>query len=143
MRTIDGDITAITTGVIAHQVNCQGVMGAGVARAIAETHPLVLDRYRTHCQSSSRSELLGTVLAVEVTEQLVVLNVFGQNTFGRDRQRTDYPATDAAWTLIGDAWPDETIHIPYGMGCGLGGGDWPTYVDIVERHHQNVIAVRL
>lgn len=34
-REITGDITAITDGYIMHQVNCQNVMGAGVAKSLA------------------------------------------------------------------------------------------------------------
>lgn len=38
---IQKDITTVEKGVIMHQVNCQNVMGAGVAKAIYLKHPLV------------------------------------------------------------------------------------------------------
>ena len=34
MRIVDGDILDIEKGIIVHQVNCQGVMGAGLAKQI-------------------------------------------------------------------------------------------------------------
>ena len=38
---IKKDITTIEKGVIMHQVNCQNVMGAGVAKALYTKHPKV------------------------------------------------------------------------------------------------------
>ena len=35
------DITSITKGVIMHQVNCQNVMGSGVAKALYTKYPQV------------------------------------------------------------------------------------------------------
>lgn len=40
-REISADITTITTGYIMHQVNCQNVMGAGVAKALYTKYPIV------------------------------------------------------------------------------------------------------
>ena len=33
LDTFDADITNVRKGIIVHQVNCQGVMGSGVAKA--------------------------------------------------------------------------------------------------------------
>lgn len=34
MKIIDGDLLKITTGIIAHQVNTLGIMGAGLAKSL-------------------------------------------------------------------------------------------------------------
>ena len=39
------DITTITKGVIMHQVNCQNVMGAGVAKALYTKYPQVKEQF--------------------------------------------------------------------------------------------------
>lgn len=40
-REIFGDITKISQGIIMHQVNCQNVMGAGVAKSLYQIYPRV------------------------------------------------------------------------------------------------------
>ena len=39
------DITSITKGVIMHQVNCQNVMGSGVAKALYTKYPQVKSEF--------------------------------------------------------------------------------------------------
>jgi len=41
MNLIDKDITTVEIGVMVSQVNCRGVMGAGVAKAIRDRWPIV------------------------------------------------------------------------------------------------------
>lgn len=146
LEMVDGDVLEISQGIIAHQTNCQGVMGAGVALAIARKYPKVYDEYAQHCEDRSERELLGTVQFCEVNPKLYIANVFGQRSYGNGRQ-TSYDATYDAWKdLFTKAeflgWP---IYIPYLMGCGLGGGDWYVYSCIIQsfRSPITVTAVRL
>lgn len=50
MTEINGDILTIPTDgrptVVCHQVNCKGVMGAGLAKQIREKHPEVYEAYK-------------------------------------------------------------------------------------------------
>lgn len=41
IKFVNGDITKSSTGIIAHQVNCRGLMGAGVAKSIKAAFPNV------------------------------------------------------------------------------------------------------
>lgn len=50
MDIITGDLLNITSGVIAHQVNCQNKMGAGVAKALYQRYPAVKSSYHAFCQ---------------------------------------------------------------------------------------------
>ena len=45
----EGNLLDAQTDVIAHQVNCQGVMGSGVAKQIRDKWPRVYDSYVTYC----------------------------------------------------------------------------------------------
>lgn len=134
LTVIDGDLLDVTEGVIAHQVNCQGVMGAGVARAIADRYPEVRSQYWELChrhQENPRALLGVTQLCMVPTEDggLFVANVFGQLNTGSGTQ-TDYQAVLTAVSslvlMVGDL-ANGTLHVPYLMGCGLGGGHWPLY----------------
>lgn len=40
IKTVYGNIFDATEDIICHQVNCQGVMGAGVAKALYQRWPL-------------------------------------------------------------------------------------------------------
>ena len=145
MKVVPGDLFDVTEGIIAHQVNCQGVMGSGVAAVVKRLYPKAFERYAEFCDANSdnRAALLGIVQPVLVADGLKVLNVFGQEGFGSPTRNTSYDATDVAWEKIGRAFGDRTIYIPYLMGCALGGGDFTIYSAIVDSHHPDVVAVKL
>lgn len=143
MKVLTGDLFDVTEGIIAHQVNCQGVMGSGVAKIVREMYPQAYESYRELCQRYAPKQLLGMVQPVKVTPDLTVLNVFGQEGFGQAKRNTSYDATDDAWLKIGQHYRDKVIFIPYLMGCALGGGDWEIYETIVDRNCDDVIAIKL
>lgn len=134
MIVVDGDLLDVTDGLIAHQVNCKGVMGAGVAAQIARRYPAVKAEYVMYCDGALPVELLGQVLVVRATPSLLVANVFGQESPGRGL-RTDYHAVAVAvrrLVAFGERHAPGELHVPYGMGCGLAGGDWETYSAVLE-----------
>ena len=47
--------------IIAHQVNCMGVMGSGVAKQVKEKYPSAFHDYQALCQANcnNRRSLLG------------------------------------------------------------------------------------
>lgn len=48
IRIVDGDLFAARdVDIIAHQVNCQGVMGSGVALQVRKLFPDVFDGYKS------------------------------------------------------------------------------------------------
>lgn len=49
MRVIERDITTVEEGIVAHQVNCQGAIGAGVSGAICRKWPEAERAYRAFC----------------------------------------------------------------------------------------------
>ena len=148
VTVIDGDLLDVTEGIIAHQVNCYGVMGAGVALAIARRYPRVESRYRELCREVTPEALLGhaqLVLNATPEHPVEVANLFGQLTPG---PATDYDAVRDALSLLADTaiviGYFGPLHVPYLMGCGIGGGDWDTYSAILcEEWPGEVIAHRL
>lgn len=147
MIVVDGDLLDVTEGLVAHQVNCRGVMGAGVARVIAKRYPGVEHAYQQFCRSADKPMyLLGHAQLVLATQVLLVANVFGQLDTGRGLQ-TDYSAvSDAIDDLAGRMGHVDppTLNVPYMMGCGLAGGDWDVYSAILDEHWPgDVVAHRL
>ena len=134
-----GNILSVESGVIIHQVNCQGKMNSGVAKAIRDKYPQVFRAYREKFSPESLKEsegsfnptLLGSVQLVPITKDLTVVNVFGQLSYGKKGKFTSYDALHSAFEHIYRMFGnDEPIHIPL-IGCGTGGGDWSVVQAII------------
>ena len=131
ITVISQDILATRCDIIANQVNCQGVMGAGLALQIRKTHPEVYTAYRKYCPNS---DLLGKIQVVRTNTHLVA-NLFAQDKYGRDRQYTDYKALKQCFIKLRDYAINNNLHsiaLPYGIGCGLAGGSWDTVSKIIK-----------
>lgn len=140
IKVVVGDILSPNTNedkldIVCHQVNCKGVMGAGLAKQIKQTFPMVFQHYKDKCSLIDAGiGGLGDVqfCSVIASNGYIVANVFGQDGYGRGRCNTDYDALRKAFTTISMSFPNATIRIPYLMGCGLGGGDWDIVTNIIE-----------
>ena len=131
VKIIDGDLFSTSAKYICHQVNCQGKMGSGVAKIVRSKFPEAFEQYKKAC---SRGGYLGLTQYV-ATNGKVIINMFAQDRYGYDGARyTDYDAFMKCLAEIHSAIPDgRTIAMPYGIGCGLGGGDWNTVYGMIER----------
>lgn len=143
IRIIKGDLLQSSARFICHQVNCQGVMGSGVAKQIKEKWPTVFKKYKELCDKNSgdRKALLGVAYGVHVDDHTAVINIFGQYQYGRDgKQYTDIAALRRACVKIAKAANlGDTIAMPYRIGCGLGNADWGEVMDMLtdvfSEHH--------
>lgn len=132
-----GDILKFTEPgtIICHQTNCQGVMGAGLAKQIRNAYPNAYQEYKNKCTTYTSSKLLGTVQLVDVLPGVKVANCFGQEYFGRNKRYTDYNALESCFLYLKRYANNnniKTIAVPYGIGCGLAGGDWNIVRDIIK-----------
>lgn len=129
---LDRSLLNVPYGIIAHQVNCRGAMGAGVALAIRNKWPDVFRAY------SSYKLKTGNIQFVKVSDNpiLYVCNLAGQNAYGKDVQKTDYDAVDEAMIKLAAASRKTgfPVYVPRLMGCGLAGGNWDVYLPILTKH---------
>lgn len=137
IKYIDGDIFASEADVILHQVNCQGVMGSGVAKQVRARYPWVYGEYKALCDmvkaTGSTKRLLGVVRTVYIDESRQISNLFAQDRYGSDGKcYTDYGALRQCLETIDKTFKNKTIAIPYLMGCHRGGGDWETVLALIE-----------
>lgn len=138
IKFIDGNIflrlSASKPTYICQQVNCKGVTGAGLAMQIRSQWPVVYRRYLGLCYGDDGNKL-GTYQEVLVEPKLYIVNLFGQDGYGRDKRQTNYAALAAAlFSFFRDCAQknqDATIRLPYGLGCGLAGGDWDMVFAII------------
>ena len=141
-----GNIVTGNYPVFCHQVNCKGVMGAGLARQIRNKYPEVYREYKDICNNDKA--ILGVCHYTKTSDYRICVDMFAQDGFGRDKQYTDYNAFKACLRgleLFLRFHHCDTIAFPYGIGCGLAGGDWYIILgmlkDFSERIKQKVIIV--
>ena len=150
MKHIKGDIFTTDADAILHQVNCQGVMGAGLAKQIKEKYPTVFKYYKARCDADkearkrlvlSKSNLLGLAQICykedyrvgQVEDTQVIVNCFAQDRYGRDgRCYTDYAALKKCFEYVNQRFAGKKVAIPYLMGCGLAGGDWKIVSELIK-----------
>lgn len=137
MITIYQNIMKIESGVIAHQVNCLGFMGCGMALTIRQRWPHVYQRYRYFGKATGNGTLtIGKIQMIRVGDRLWVANLAAQDDISRERRMTDYHALEqclkklASWAIKRKL----TVFFPYRMGCGNAGGDWEVVSDLIDKY---------
>lgn len=136
---VKGNLLDSDCDYICHQVNCQGVMGSGIAKQIRERWPEVYESYRRYCDTYhfDADDLLGgaDIMPIEDGTRSVI-NMFAQNKYGYDGARyTSYDAFDECLRTIRWLVPANkgiSIGFPKNIGCGLGGGNWKVISALIE-----------
>lgn len=142
---VNGDITKVHNAVIVHQVNCQGVMGAGVAKSLYEKWPQVRKDYMGLFKERGLGphDVFRKVQTVDCGDN-VVCNSFSQFNYGHAHKTgtcyTDADALEHAIDVICRKYPDKTVCVPAYVGCGLAGGNWDEISSRLSRYP--VCAVR-
>lgn len=144
-KEIFGDILSLDSInqniIICHQVNCKGVMNAGLALQIKEKFPEVYKSYNQICESVENSkDLLGEALIIDTCincSNIAIANIFGQDGYGKEGVYTDYNALKNAFSnlreMIINCYDKKkvVVRIPKFIGCGHGGGDWAIVFEII------------
>lgn len=139
-----GNLLNSTCNIICHQVNCQGVMSAGIAKQIRDRFPLCYENYREFVKRNGKEKCLGDVYFYQAWNDTIIANMFSQfHYLPRGMRHTDYDAFRSCCGYIKqflnfdnfnsyDHVRQIRIGFPYGIGCGLGGGDWEVIKGIIE-----------
>ena len=139
IRYVKDDITNSNCDIICHQVNCQGAMNSGVAKAIREKWPEVYVNYKFWCDREDyKANLLGEAQAVLVSDspKRYVGNLYAQYNYGYNGERYTnyeafYNAIEQLANQITDV-PKATIAFPYKIGCVRGGANWKIIRAMIE-----------
>lgn len=126
VKFYEGNLLDSGADLICHQVNCQGKMNSGIAKAIREKWPEVYTSY----SKVEHLEMLGHIQSVYIGnvngKDKGVINMFAQYTYGYDGRR--YTSYDAFWTCLGEIkrymTPGQRIAFPARIGCVRGGANW-------------------
>lgn len=141
LKYVENNILNAKRGFIVHQVNNQRVMGAGLAKQIKEKCPRHYADYRVAPLP------LGNVIATPFKESVWIVGLVAQDGYGRDGKcYTDYKALrDCLHSLslmLNELYPKEPVLFPYGMGCGLAGGDWNIVEPLIEEFFPDAYIVK-
>lgn len=153
IKIVDGNLFDSKANFIVHQVNCQGVMGGGVALQVAEKYPHIEIAYRKYLQHCKKNNIkpLGTVQFVPVDVWAMamvnnntvmdydknyqyIVNLFGQDSFGMGECHTDLKALRTGFTTIRDTAVSlgASVAMPYKIGSFRGGASWDDVYSIIE-----------
>ena len=136
----NGDLLKATETVIAHQVNCLGVY-AGLAEAVFRTWPRSKSDYLTITKRVQPKSLLGMAYFTgQQKDGHIICHLFGQYSAGADYQPK---RLESALEQLGNSarlmgW---SVALPYGLSCGICGGDWEEVLQIIERTMDDVDCV--
>ena len=137
IKQIYGNLLEQEYNIIAHQVNCKGVKGGGLALQIKKKYYNVYKEYFYLCHNAKKSsDLLGSIQPIKTNKQQYIVNVFGQDDFGKNKKQTDYNALNLALSKLHAFMKEKqlnTIGFPYKFGSGLAGGDWNVVFNMIKK----------
>ena len=139
-----GDVLRCDEILMIHGCNAQGVMGSGVAKAVAEYYPEVYIEYAERFEGGDPIPL-GEVQFVPdafMGEFIIIGNAITQQNFGPGLQ-VDYDAVRSCMKVVNAFCKRRglsRVAMPK-IGAGLGGGDWDIISEIIEEECTDVTPV--
>lgn len=144
IHIIKGNLFDTDADVIAHQVNCQGVMGSGVAKSVRLLYPQAYNEYLKFCSFHESNEeklsLLGQIQVVKCddNEEKNIVNMFAQENYGHDGRFTNYEAFYNCLEKLNMVFEFKySIAFPYNIGCDRGGADWDIIFMMMQKVFKN------
>ena len=150
--------------IIVQQLNCLCVKPHGLSYSIAKKYPYA-NVYSQRTQEGSRNLAIdkdrgtpGNIVVSTSVQTPVVIGLYGQYDFGKAVTRNYRPSYDPPETSkMREKWFKKSLKIlakwldgnelncghikigfPYGIGCGLAGGDWSKYLVMIEKFTKDV-----
>lgn len=135
IRWVSGDLfaNAYKVKAFAQGCNCQGSMGAGIARGFRDRYPKMYAEYRTLCKATPRQFNLGDAWLWKDKRRPWVFNLSTQE--GYWHARASYEAIEESlrrMRALAETDNIERIAMPR-IGVGYGGLSWKKVRPIIEQ----------
>lgn len=139
IKYVKGDvIKAFKAGdinIFAHGVNCQGVMGSGIAKQVRRELP---ELYQVYIDLVDVKDL-GDISLHQYKNDQWAYNLYSQKFYGTDKRHLNYGALNKAllhmrWQILNEGYyplSQLTVGLPK-IGAGLGGGNWNVIEELIE-----------
>lgn len=137
--------------VIAHSCNCQNVMGAGIAKQIKDRFPQAFEADRERWDNEYndgghwRSQI-GDYSKAEIESKFLpnnkgrIYNLYTQSGYSTSKREVNY---EYFWRAMKAMQEDllfiqhetgeqQVLGLPYGISCGLAGGNWEIIKAMIE-----------
>lgn len=130
---IDDKATEGRGVALLHGCNCMHIMGAGIARYLRDTYPIVYSVDVSMTRKNDKNKL-GTYSVAVVAPKFHILNCYTQfntqpDTYGNPP--IDYNALRVCLQRVNKAYDGWEIRVPM-IGCGLAGGEWSIVRNMIE-----------
>jgi hypothetical protein len=137
---VTDDLFNSVEDVMGHQTNCKTTKPWGLSKAMFDRYP-VADVY-----SDDSVRVPGTTILRKLESGRYVANLMGQRYPSRPKYKNDTSEKRLQWfTTALEEIPDElSVALPYRIGCGLAGGDWDDYEDVIHqwsKHRAGVVTI--
>lgn len=141
IKEVHGDLLTCGADILCHQVNYHGVMGGGVAYAIATKlfTPDDYTAYQVLCLQR-RDRLVGSVQYIQssIDPRYTIANLFSQDerlAVMGFASITDYSAMEHGLIHLEQyaCIAKKSVAVPGYIGCGIAGGDWTRVKAILDR----------
>lgn len=143
---VQGDLLKSNEDFIVHQTNCVTKYAKGLSKVIFFKYP-ESDVYTPRRISNSKD----TPGKIKVCGKII--NLFGQLYPGRPKYPNDSTQLRQQWFQtcleeISDIDGISSVAFPYKIGCGLAGGNWTNYLNMINdwahsNPHINVVIYKL
>jgi len=137
IKNVIGNLIESDAQYIVHQCNCVTNNSAGLAKTIFLNFP-----YSDVYKGRTDPDKLGTMyISGDGEEHRYVINLFGQffpgickSTYGnKDNTTLREEAFKKCLDELSDMKDLESIAFPWGIGCGMAGGDWDKYEKMISK----------
>lgn len=135
LSIVQGDLLDAPERYIGHQCNCVTVgNGAGLAKVLFKRFPYA----NTYAQRKEPSEPGSYSLHGNGNESRFIVNFYSQYHPGKAGKLPDTKERRLEWLISSldrfvKEHPKVELALPYGIGCGLAGGNWEKYSEALDR----------
>ena len=158
LKIIDGDLLEAKEKYIVHQTNCVSSIASGLAYHLFKKYPYA-DVYSERLNSNyysygsdivTKKDIPGTILIRgNGKDKRYVINLMGQYYPGLPNMSKDHMDNEdhrrqyfyQCLVKISQIPELESIAFPYKIGCGLAGGDFKVYFNILK-NFSNYVSLR-
>ena|ERR1035437_8620905 len=146
-KIIFGDLLEVKSGIILHQVNKHGVMGAGIAFYLAQKYIELEKSYQDYIDDVKNlhphdwsHELMGTVFYHNATDDIIIGNCFSQFSKAFRGNMTSYDSIIKCFANVREIFDNDEVYIPFQYGSGIAGGNFQIVQEIADDFNITVVA---